>query len=296
MGGAAAERSAVGGALAAATPVAPSAGAACHPGGMEARPLSAIGEAVLDRLAPGPRERVLDAGAGSPRTSAQLAGMVGTTRLTVVAASRALADAAAAHLPREVELGVQEPEALVLSAPVDAAISVGVLHLVEDVETALRRLASALRPGGRLEATCAGAGNVADVRAALEATLGEEPWASALSGTADPWTTLEPADLEAALGRAGFVDVVCERHEMELRPEHPHAHLRATVLGAHLARLPDAVHGDFVEAVRARMADPDALRFVRLETSARRDPNARPSGILAPGETVPDLARRLGGS
>src|SRR4029453_11069922 len=62
---------------------------------------------------------------------------------------------------------------LELDEPVDVVVSTATLHWVPDHDRLWRRLARALRPGGRLETQCGGEGNIARVRQVIDAGAGE---------------------------------------------------------------------------------------------------------------------------
>jgi trans-aconitate 2-methyltransferase len=76
-------------------------------------------------------------------------------------------------------------------------------------------LAAALRPSGRLEAQCGGAGNIAGVRSVNEAVARET--APELVGWS-PWEFATPEDTERRLGQAGFGSIRCW---LEERPTYP---------------------------------------------------------------------------
>jgi SAM-dependent methyltransferase len=117
-----------------------------------------------------------------------------------------------------------------LDEPVDAIVSTAALHWVADHDRLWARLAGALRPGGRLEMQCGGAGNVARVR--------------------------------------GFTAIRCWLEERRTYPADVDAFVRTSILPVHLARLPDERRERFATAVVAGVSLP--LDFVRLTVSAVR--------------------------
>nr|WP_246852279.1 class I SAM-dependent methyltransferase [Patulibacter sp. SYSU D01012] len=238
-------------------------------------------------------ETVLDAGCGAGALTTQLLARVPRGRVVAVDTSPEALEAARRVLPvKLVDLLVQDLTSLVLEDPVDAVASMGTFHLIADHDALVGRLAAALRPGGRLAARCAGAGNVAAVHAAVERLRGHEPWATALTGWASPWTFATPEETAARLTAAGFVDVDCRLDAREVVPDDPYAHLRTVVLGRHLERLPEEAHDDFVRAVQAEMQAAEGavvLRYVGLEIDATKAPDHRP------GEHPDEIAARLRG-
>lgn len=250
---------------------------------------------VLDRLELRGDETALDAGCGTGKLTAQLVARLPQGRVIGVDGSPSMIEQASKLLPETVELHVQDLTSLALVDPVDVVASSATFHWIADHDLLFARLAAVLRPGGRLEAQCGGAGNVADVAAAIAEVQGREPWAHALAGWDGPWNFAGPEETERRLGEAGFVDVRCWLEERCVTPDDAHAFLRTVVLGAYLDRLPEEAHDGFVEAVREAMlrasADPAApleIGYVRLNLSARRA-----GGEPRPGETVGQLASRL---
>jgi trans-aconitate 2-methyltransferase len=154
---------------------------------------------------------------------------------------------------------------LVLARPVDAILSTATFHWIADHERLFARLHAALRPGGRLSAQCGGAGNIANVQAAIDAV--DHP---ALRGWAGPWNFATPAETKAHLEGAGFTAVWTWLQPWPVAPEDPCEYFATTVLGAHLDRLPEAERAPFVDAVLARLDEPVVAHYVRLNLLARR--------------------------
>jgi trans-aconitate 2-methyltransferase len=154
---------------------------------------------------------------------------------------------------------------LALEAPVDVVVSTAALHWVGDHDRMWARLAAALAPGGRLEVQCGGRGNVARVRAAIEAAAAEA--APELLGWS-PWTFAGPEETTARLEAAGFRAVRCWLTEKPTQPDDLGEFVETSILPAHLARLPDERRRPFADAVLARVEPP--LDYVRLNVSAVR--------------------------
>lgn len=259
------------------------------------QPHAGWGADVLGRLELRGDETVLDAGCGSGKVTAQLVQRLPRGRLIGVDGSPAMIEQALKLLPPTVELVLQDLTELALPDPVDAVVSSATFHWIADHELLFARLAGVLRPGGRLEAQCGGAGNVADVEAAIDRLRQREPWATAFTGWDGPWNFAGPEETEARLRAAGFVDVRCWLEPRDVTPDDAYSFLHAVVLGAHLDRLPVEVHDDFVEAVRSELAsaggEPITIHYERLNISA-----VRAGGDAGAGESPDQIAARLRGA
>jgi trans-aconitate 2-methyltransferase len=264
-------------------------------------PHRAWGGDVLGRLDLRGDETALDAGCGTGRVTAELLKLVPRGRVIGVDGSPAMIAQAGRVLPRSVELQVQDLTALVLAAPVDVIVSTATFHWIADHGVLFSRLADALVAGGRLEAQCGGAGNIASVAAAIGRLRERAPWDDAFLGWVDDWNFAEPAETEELLRAAGFVDVRCWLEPRPVVLDDAHAFLRTVVLGSYLERLPEEAHDDFVEAVREELEVEGVvtLDYVRLNMSATRGDQGAPAPVALPGEAIPespeDLAARLRG-
>jgi trans-aconitate 2-methyltransferase len=153
---------------------------------------------------------------------------------------------------------------LTLDEPVDAVFSVATLHWVPDHVSLFRSLAGVLRPGGVLRAEWGGAGNTANVEAAL-VDLG-------LPRIGEACSFFTAEQTAARLAAAGFtdIDVVCApdpaRMESDAQFE---AFLTSVVLSAVLDSIPIGDHQQVVRDVAARLPEPQ-VDFIRLQASARR--------------------------
>jgi len=221
---------------------------------------------VLSRLAGiEPGAAVLDVGCGTGRVTEHLARMVPAGRVLAIDASQDMVALARERLRGRAEVRCCDVLELDLDGELDVVFSNATLHWVGDHERMWRVLARALRPGGRLEAQCGGAGNIAGVREAIDAAAAEG--APALEGFS-PWTFADPGETERLMRAAGFSEVRCWLTERPTFPQDPESFVRTSILAAHLERLPEREREPFVAAVMERVRLP--LEYVRLNVSAVR--------------------------
>ncbi|MFL5886965.1 MAG: class I SAM-dependent methyltransferase [Thermoleophilaceae bacterium] len=227
---------------------------------------------VLDRLPLQGDERVLDAGCGSGRVTAKLLERLPRGHVVAVDASPSMVEQAREALdPARTTAFAVDLLELELDEPVDAVISTAVFHWILDHDRLFERLHTALKPGGRLEAQCGGAGNLDRFHGTtLFEVVAEEPYAAYFEGWQGPWNFSTPVSAAASLERAGFTDVQCWLERRDTRPPDPKSFVRTVVLGNHLDRLPEELRDPFVDAVLAKAPEPVELDYVRLNISAAK--------------------------
>jgi trans-aconitate 2-methyltransferase len=232
------------------------------------RPQQTWANDVLGRLgAVAPDAAIIDVGCGTGRMAEALLELVPAGRVLGIDASAEMVAIARERLGERARIWQCDVLDLELGEPVDLVVSNATLHWVRDHDRMWRRLAAALRPGGRLEIQCGGRGNIARVREAIEAVARErEP---ALAGWS-PWCFAGPEETEERLAAAGFTDVRCGLVERPTSPDDVGTFVRTSILPAHLARLPEERREPFAAAVLERVREP--LDYVRLNVSARRAP------------------------
>jgi trans-aconitate 2-methyltransferase len=227
---------------------------------------------VVARLDLDGDELVLDAGCGSGRVTRQLLERLPLGRVIGIDGSASMIEHARAAIGADtrVELRVGDLLELDLDESVDAVFSNATFHWILDHNRLFARLFAALRPGGVLEAQCGGEGNVAEWVRAIEAAEGDERFAVYLRGMAPSYYFASVDNTEARLERAGFVAVRAWLEEKAVTPDEPRGFVSAMGLAKHLARLPEGLHDEFVDAVLGSMMRPLTLHFVRLNISARK--------------------------
>ncbi|HMA45848.1 MAG TPA: class I SAM-dependent methyltransferase [Frankiaceae bacterium] len=225
------------------------------------------GRGVLERLPLRGNERVLDVGAGTGRDTAALLQRLPRGHVVAVDASERMLTRLRARLPAEPRLTVLHADLrapLPLQVPVDAVFSVATLHWLPDHDGLFHRLADVMRPGALLRAEWGGAGNLANVEAALR-SIG-------LSTIDDTLGFATAGQTARRLRGAGFVDVEVRTVADPARLA-PGAQLEAflgtVVLGAVLDPLPETDRAGVVREVAARLPAPQ-VDYVRLQASATR--------------------------
>ena len=232
-----------------------------------ADPQARWGKAVVERLPLNGDERVLDAGCGSGRVTAELLDRLPHGHVIALDASGAMLGEARRRLAPygdrvefvEADLGRPRP----IRAPVDAILSTATFHWVLDHDALFRNLAAVLSPGGRLVAQCGGKGNVASVDRVL-GQYGESRATIAYFAA--------PEDTERRLRAAGFTEARAwlqpERVTFDSRTEFE-TFLATVVLRTFVASRPEADRAAFVSEVVDRLGRLE-LDYVRLNIDAVR--------------------------
>jgi trans-aconitate 2-methyltransferase len=229
-----------------------------------------MGDALLDRLELRGDETVLDAGCGSGEVTAKLLERLPAGHVVAVDASPQMVERARATLdPARTTTSVQNLTELTLDAPVDVVFSSATFHWIHDHDKLFSRLHAALKPGGRLLAQCGGFGNVAEVVAAIKATVAQPEFAAADSAD-EPWNFATPQQTVERLQRAGFIDADAGLHDVDITPDEPQEYIGTVFVGAHLDRLAPEHRDDFGAAVAERLGPTPTFRYVRLTMQARK--------------------------
>lgn len=225
---------------------------------------------ILDRLDLRGDENVLDAGCGSGRVTKMLIERLPNGHVIAVDSAPAMIAKAREAIGDRAEVLLQDLAELRLPQQVDAVFSNAVFHWVPDHARLFRRLFDVLRPGGRLEAQCGGAGNVKTFHEAVARLADHPPFSTYFEGWTGPWYFADDKGTAQLLERIGFSDVRCWLEDRPVVPPEPHDYLRTVCLGHHLEQLPDELRETLVGSVVDSLGDPLTLEYVRLNISARR--------------------------
>lgn len=236
-------------------------------------PMEAMGAKVLERLPLEGGEVVLDAGCGTGRVTALLCDRLSTGRVIAVDADAAMVAACRATLGQQVDDGQVEVRhvdllELDLEGEVDAVLSTATFHWILDHDRLFARLFAALKPGGRLVAQCGGHGNLAEILGAADTVAAAGPWAERFEGWVRPSQMASAEETAERLARAGFTDVHTWLEPAPQVPEEPGEYLRTVNLGAHLHRLDEPDHDEFVRRVLERLPEPVTIDYIRLNMDA----------------------------
>ncbi|HEV7735069.1 MAG TPA: methyltransferase domain-containing protein [Candidatus Binatia bacterium] len=234
-----------------------------------ARFVADLGAPVVGLLAPQPGERLLDLGCGDGALTERLVAL----GCTVVGVDGSPAQIEAARA-RGLDAHVADGQALAFEGGFDAVFSNAALHWMRDADAVIAGVWRALRPGGRFVAECGGDGCVAQIVAALEATLARR----GLEGrAANPWYFPTVADYRARLEARGFsVTSIALIPRPTPLPGEMTAWLE-TFAEPFMGSLPVGEHGTFLaevqETLRPTLCDADGrwtADYVRLRFAASR--------------------------
>jgi trans-aconitate 2-methyltransferase len=227
------------------------------------------GMEVLARLELRGDESVIDAGCGSARITAELLERIPDGRLLAVDGSPAMIEKAGRRLGGDAECLVADLTELELPEPVDLVFSTATFHWILDHDRLFERIRAALKPGGRLVAQCGGEGNIAAFSRAVDAVAARPEFDLAVGGSEEHWNFATPTATEQRLRAAGFSEARCWLQPKPVRPEDAIGFISTSVIGTHLARLPEDRRRPFADAVLEEAGEPLTLEYVRLNIEAR---------------------------
>ena len=226
-------------------------------------------KALLERLPLDGGETVLDAGSGTGRVTRMLVERLPEGKVVAVDGSEAMIKKVREVLRPSDEAFAADLTELRLEQPVDAVVSSAVFHWIADHETLFARMRAALRPGGRLEAQCGGAGNINALRETATRLASKEPFAPYVGEIGEVWNYAGPEETEQRLRAAGFTDVAkAWLQPWDVTPDEPAEFLRTICLGPYMDALPEELRDPFVAALLAAEEQPLVMHYVRLNISA----------------------------
>ncbi len=227
-------------------------------------PMTAWGATVLEWLDLRGDERVLDAGCGTGRVTALLLERLPRGRVVALDGSGSMIAAARERLDAtRVDFLVADlASPLPILKPVDAVLSTATFHWIADHDGLFANLASVMKPGAQLAAQCGGAGNIANVQAALR-SMGRD-----FRGTKH---FAAPEETVVRLRATGFTDTEVWLHDepTPIPPEDLEPYLETICLGDIVEPMAPEERRAFVVEVASRMPEP-VIDYVRLNIRARR--------------------------
>jgi trans-aconitate 2-methyltransferase len=227
------------------------------------------GMEVLERLELRGDEAAVDAGCGSGRVTAELAGRLPEGRVIAVDGSEAMVEKAKERLGDRADYLVSDLTELEVGEPVDLVFSTATFHWIPDHDRLFRQLRAALRPGGRLIAQCGGQGNVARHARSIAAVAADPGYGQHLNSAKAIWNFASPGETEPRLRAAGFEEARCWLEPKPVKPSRPLEFISTVTLGPILDQLPEEKRKPFAEAVLEQEESPLVLDYVRLNMEAR---------------------------
>ena len=156
------------------------------------------GADLVEMLAPGPRDRVLDVGCGTGHLTARIA-ETGADVLGIDA-SESMVTQARCNYP-QLCFEVLDAREMNLRPQYDAVFSNAVLHWITEPDVAASRIFAALKPGGRFIAEFGGEGNISAI---IDAVHGARESMGARPVARMPWYFPSAGEYSALLERLGF--------------------------------------------------------------------------------------------
>jgi trans-aconitate methyltransferase len=244
-------------------------------------PQTSWGRRVLSRLEVTGDERVIDAGCGTGRLTAELMARLPHGRLMAIDRSWNMLLTARANLRPEFGARISfvrvELPLMPFNGWADLVFSTATFHWVRDHQALFENVYRALRPGGRVFAQCGGGPNLARAHALAERVMHKEPFAPHFQDWPGLWEFASPDGTAEGLTSAGFSDVRTSLEEAPttLADEASYREFVTTVIyNPHLERLPDpALRARFLDEVTAlagRDDPPYTLDYWRLNLEGHR--------------------------
>jgi ubiquinone/menaquinone biosynthesis C-methylase UbiE len=233
----------------------------------------------LSRLSLRGNERVLDAGCGTGRLTADLLEALPRGQVVGVDLSQNMLNSAREHLSAHgsrVSLVAADLLLLPFEHAFDGIVSTSAFHWVLDHDQLFRGLHRVLVPGGWLEAQCGGGPNLAVLRRRTDALAATTKFAPYFSGFREPWLFQDAESAAETLRRAGFLDV-----ETSVEPaptvldgaEQYNEFVRNIIFRQHLRQIPDErLRDEFMTDLTAQAAADDpafTLDYWRLNLRGR---------------------------
>lgn len=239
------------------------------------------GKKVLERVSIRGDERVLDAGCGTGKLTAELLECLPQGRVVGVDLSQNMLHTARENLearfqPR-ITFVAADLQHLPFDQTFDGIFSTAAFHWVPDHDLLFRSLYCALRPGGWLVAQCGGAGNLKRFLSRVAALAQESRYSAYIGSYQHSWTFADPPTTAKKLESVGFSDVETNLEPTPTRFENEaqfSEFASKVILHRLLDQLPNgAVRRDFMHDLCAPAAHDDPpfeLDYWRLNLTAHK--------------------------
>jgi trans-aconitate methyltransferase len=173
--------------------------------------VSAHGAPLVDLVDPQPDEKIIDLGCGAGALAAEISAR--GADVLGIDGSRDMIAKAKAQYP-ELSFTVGDANDFTVAERYDAVASNGALHwMTRDPDAVITQVHAALRPGGRFIAEMGGAGNCAELVAAMQTAWRE----FGLTEPELPWYFPTPAEYATRLEEGGFTVRLLEYAERPTR-------------------------------------------------------------------------------
>jgi trans-aconitate methyltransferase len=206
------------------------------------------GSDLVALLAPASGERVLDLGCGTGHLTAKIA-EAGADVVGLDSSASMVAQARQNFPKLKFQLG--DARDFHTEVKFDAVFSNAALHWVPEAEAAVRSIAGALKPGGRLVLEMGAKGNTLRVMEAVEAVLREAGYPALHA-----WYFPSVAEYSALLEKHGFEIVMAQTFPRWTRLEHPERGMREWLEmfgGAYFSGIPEPERNRLVRAIEERL-------------------------------------------
>ena len=218
----------------------------------------AMAEEVLALLDLKGSERILDAGCGEGKITAQIAERSPHGAVVGVDPSHDMIQFAQAHfggaLRPNLQFQVADARSLPFHDEFDLVVSFNALHWIPDQGAALESIHSALKLDGRAQLRLVPAGARKSLEAVVEEARKTARWSKYFENFADPYLRLTPEEYAKLAERCGFhvLRVSSKDHAWDFGSHAAFAAFSAVGMVAWTNRLPEASRTDFIEDVLNR--------------------------------------------